>query len=58
MNDPDNLLDAIAKGNHQRFLELLGKGLKDATRQASTESHALGLSVLNGRASLRGNERG
>lgn len=57
MNDSDNILEAIAKGNRYRFLELLDKGVKEATRQASADSHALGLSVVDGRGSPKGNER-
>lgn len=58
MKDPDNILEAIAKGDRHRFLELLDQGVKAATQQASAESHALGLPVVDGRASPKGNERG
>lgn len=57
MKGLDNLLEAIANGNHQLFLALLDQGVKVATRQASAESHALGLSVVDGRGSPKGNER-
>lgn len=57
MRNPDNILEAIAKGDRHRFLELLDKGVKDATRQAAAESQALGLPVVDGRASSRGSVR-
>ena len=45
-----NILEAIANGDSRRFLEILDKGVKAATKRASEDSHALGLEVADGRA--------
>ena len=44
-----NILTAIAERDGRRFLEILDQGVKAATRQASVESHARGLKVVDGR---------
>jgi hypothetical protein len=44
-----NILEAIEAKDGKKFLKILDKGFKKAARAASQESHALGLTVVDGK---------
>lgn len=50
MDRTRNILQAIEDRDSERFLSILDEGVRAAIRQASEESHALGLHVVDGRA--------
>lgn len=45
-----NILGVIESGDFDLFIEVLDSAFKEATREASARSHALGLEVADGRA--------
>jgi hypothetical protein len=52
--DDENILKAIERRDGQAVGQILLKRFRKAARQASLESHALGLKVADGRAEARG----
>lgn len=50
MDRRHTIFDAIESRDAARFIEILDKAFKQATREASFRSHALGLNVADGRA--------
>jgi hypothetical protein len=45
-----NIVRAVEDGDSGRFLELLDRGFRSAARKGSEESHALSLTVMDGRS--------
>lgn len=45
-----NILEVIESGDIDLFIELIDDAFKEATREASLRSHAMGLEVADGRA--------
>lgn len=45
-----NIIETIAKGDPELFLQTLDEGFKAAAREASWHSHSMGLEVVDGRA--------
>jgi hypothetical protein len=50
MDGRENIVQAIRTQKFERFLELLDDRFKRAARKAASESQALGLQVVDGRA--------
>ena len=48
MKSQPNIFKVISSGDFDLFVEVVDKAFKEATREASARSHALGLEVADG----------